>query len=654
MIATIRNWRGWTGAAVALLLAAHFTIAVGSKRNHSTTSDEIVHLTGGYAYWALRDYRIQPENGNLPQRWAALPAFLAGAAFPSLDTRPWRESHGWILGHQFFYGTGEDHFPRLMAARAMIALFSVGTGLLVFAWSRHLFGLTGAWLSLVLFAFCPTFLAHGALATSDACMTFFFLASVTAAWRHLQEPGWRTGLLSAVVFGLACVAKFSAVLLLPILTLLGVLRVADREPLRIGGRAVGGWRGKLAVVVGSAGAHVLVAAGVIWAFYGFRYSAFNPDLPAASHFIRRWDDVMQSIGPHALVVEWLARLRLLPEAFLYGYSYVIESAQTRGAFLNGEHSMTGWRTFFLWTFALKSTPAVLAATLLLPAAAFAWCRRDRPALVNALYRGSPLILLFAVYGTASVASHLNIGHRHLLPIYPVLFIAAGALVRLLPHRGAWLIVALLGGMQAVSAARIAPHFLAYFNACAGGPEHGYRHLVDSSLDWGQDLPGLRDWLDRHRREGEPVYLSYFGTGDPRYYGLDARPLEMINLFDLPAPFVPLEPGLYCVSATSLQHVYSPLRGPWTMAREQAYRRLRQAEPMFLDYARRPEGRAMWEATIPRDVLLGSQERYEALRFARLCEFLRARTPDAQIGYSIQVHRLDAEQLATALGHPPSE
>ena len=159
----------------AALLLAHFAIAVGSKLHESTTSDELVHLTAGLSYWQHHDYRLQPENGILPQRWAALPLWIAGAKFPELPDNPyWRTSDVWHIGHQFFYRSGEDHFPRLMAGRAMIALFSCATGLLVFCWSRRLFGDAGALVSLGFYAFCPTFLAHGALVTSDMCMAFFF------------------------------------------------------------------------------------------------------------------------------------------------------------------------------------------------------------------------------------------------------------------------------------------------------------------------------------------------------------------------------------------------------------------------------------------------------------------------------------------------
>jgi hypothetical protein len=97
---------------------------------------------------------------------------------------------------------------------------------------------------------------------------------------------------------------------------------------------------------------------------------------------------------------------------------------------------------------------------------------------------------------------------------------------------------------------------AYFNQLAGGPSQGYLHLADSSLDWGQDLPALKQWLDRDglQRGGGNVYLSYFGTARPEYYGIQATPLAGFIDRRPPAPPVPLGGGVYCVSATMLDVV----------------------------------------------------------------------------------------------------
>ncbi|MDO8539568.1 MAG: glycosyltransferase family 39 protein [Opitutaceae bacterium] len=639
--------------AAAVLLVIHFALAVGSKFEASTTSDELVHLTAGVNHWHNHDYRLHPENGILPQRWAALPAWLGGAKFPALAGNDyWRTSDAWVIGHQFFYETGEDHFPRLMAGRAMIALFSVGTGLLIFLWSWRIFGAAGALVSLILFVFSPDFLAHGALVTSDTCMVFFFLAAGGSWWRHLHDGRARTWWLSAVVLGLAFVAKFSAVLLIPMMAIMAAVRAFAPEPLHLGGRVFLRPAGKLVAATASAIGHAVVTALIIWAFYGFRFSAFNPALPGAFDFIVSEKSFAHYDRLSGQLIRAATSAHLLPQAFLFGFSYVLETARMRSAFLNGEYSLTGWKTFFLWTFFLKSTVPVLLITAGL--AGLAVRRAIQPGHLRAFYRFTPLLALFGVYWLFSITSQLNIGHRHILPIYPVIFIGAGVV-------GPWLFrrriaavgIGLLLGWHVCAAAWIAPYFLAYFNPVAGGPQNGWRHLVDSSLDWGQDLPGLKKWLDRHAGN-EPVFLSYFGTGQPGYYKIDARRLGFINHFKFPVTYEKLEPGWYCISATLLQEVYSASRGRWTDERERDYQQLRALEPTFEIYTRDPAQREELERNIPAAQWQAMIARHDSLRFARLAPHLRLRKADAQVGYSILIYRLTAEEVRGATAGPASE
>lgn len=638
----------WARFVVAGLLALHFALAVGSKFRESLTYDEPLHLVSGLHYWVHNDYRFQPENGNLPQRWAALPAYLAGARLPPPDNGPaWTLSNRWIYGEQFLFGNpGQDHIPYLMAGRAMIALFSVGTGLLVFFWSRSFFGLTGALISLTFFAFSPEFLGHGALVTSDACMAFFMLAALTAWWRHLHRPGWRWGWVSAVTCGLACLAKFSAVLLIPMFLLLCGARfyLGRREvPLGVFLRRI---------ALSGAG-HVIVAVTLIWAAYGFRYSATNPDLPPAKQLYVQWDDLSPALGPvQGTVVEVARQHHLLPEAFLYGYTYTVESAQGRSSFLNGAIADRGWWRFFPLAFAYKTTLGVMIGIWLIATFGFVLPLRD--ITMPRRYVLAPLLALVLVYGGTALTSHLNIGHRHLLPIYPVLFIGLGAL-RLLWAEAAYfgrMLVLVALGTQAVEAVRATPHHLAYFNAFSGGTKEASTHLVDSSLDWGQGLPDLADWLRSNRRVDEPLCLAYFGKSDPAYYDIHATATDPIDTIRLKAGRVRLgayEPGLYAISATALRQVYSFGRGPWTAERESAYRSQGAAflsQVTDAGFGARLAGPG--GADLLRDVTF-----YDALRANRLYRFLESREPLALVGGgSILVYRLSGSELVQAMDAPP--
>ena len=642
-----------------LLALAHAWLAISASRGQSTTSDELAHLTGGYTFNHWNDYRLHPENGLLPQRWQALPLSLGHAPiFPSLDSTDWREANVWKLGHNFFYAAGNDHAPLLRQARAMNSFFGAALTLLVFFWSRKIWGPAGAITSTIFCAFCPTLLAHSGLATSDLAAAFFLLASTGAYWRHLHDhrPQWWA--LSLATFGLACVAKYTAVLLLPIFGLLVLVRALSPQPLMLAGRSLLRRRAKWIGLIISLSTHGLAAMITIWAFSGFRYSAFNPALPAGD-FSLPWDFVLSLGGRPAQVIAFFRDTHLLPEGWLYGLAFVLKHAEARGAFLDGAYSIFGWVSFFPKAFLYKTPLSLLAAIaggLLL--ASLRW-----PKITSAktwFYRTTPLLVFFAVYWLFSLSSHLNIGHRHILPTYAALYIFCGLLgwaaQRALQQTRAAGFTAFAGltlllGWHIKISAEIAPHYLAYFSPLAGGPTEGYRHLVDSSLDWGQDLPALQTWLESPQRRGTKIHLSYFGTGEPAYYHINATRLPFLNGFAQMPPWYEPRGGLYCISATMLQQVYSPYRGPWTAEQEKAYQIGRAKEPLFREYWNNATIRAELKQLGQNAAFEKTWKDYDILRFARLCHYLRAKKPEASIGYSILIYRLSEDEITNGLHRP---
>ncbi len=627
----------------ALLALFHALLAVTASSEKSMTADEIAHLTAGHVYNVRGDYRLQPENGNLPQRLSALPLSVADSPLPPANGEFWNTANVWEYGHALFYQQGLSADEKLFLGRGVIALVSAALLLLVFFWSRSLFGWRGAFVSGVLMAFSPTFLAHGALATSDVVMTFCFVAAVGSWWHHLRQPGLLWAMISATALGVGLVAKFSAVLLPPMLMLIGAIWICAEA-------RTAGWRRPLFRVTRSLAVHAVVSWAVIWLFYGFRFSAFAPEFAADATFNHGWGVMLTGIGFPAKVIWWLKEWRAFPEAWLYGLTFVLQFSRARGAFMSGEYSITGWVSFFPWAFLIKTT---LPFIILLVGVAFSAFRSQRRLTLRrtaeALLPLTPLMVLFAVYWITSLTSNLNIGHRHILPTYPVLFILAGWagrwFSRATPMAAAVSLV--LGGWHFGESFAIRPHYLAYFNQIIGGPTNGWRHLADSSLDWGQELPGLKKWLDANTR-GEKVFLSYFGTGSPAYEGITATSLPSLPAAGVQRPWHALQPGVYALGATMLQHVYSEVRGEWTLELEKEYSRARALEPTFLAYAKDPIRRAALLQEMPAERWRDAWKRYETLRFARLCHYLRVRKPEAVIGYSMFLYRLSAAELTAAV------
>jgi hypothetical protein len=198
---------------------------------------------------------------------------------------------------------------------------------------------------------------------------------------------------------------------------------------------------------------------------------------------------------------------------------------------------------------------------------------------------------------------------------------------------------------------IRPDYLAYFNEAAGGPSKGYTHLADSSLDWGQDLPGLKQWLDRQglqRPGASPVYLSYFGTARPAYYGIQATTLAGFVDRRPPEPPVPLRGGVYCISATMLDVVS---RTFYTAEYESDYQ---AAVKNLTIFARASADEQAWSALMRQT---GEQYwhelfvQFDRMRTGRLAAFLRQRQPDVMVGYSILIYRLTDADVAAALHGP---
>ena len=635
------EWLTW--AIVSLLLLLHMSLAVSSMQHKSNTFDEIIHLTSGYTYWKFNDYRFQPENGNLPQRWVALPLLFQSLAFPTVV------HNVWDVGHAFFFKLGNDSGKMLFRGRCMILLFSTALGLVVFLISRNLFGSLGGMISLVLYAFSPTMLAHARLTTSDMAAALFFILSVQTLWFVMHRITWFSLFGASLAVCCLLLSKMSGVLIVPVFVVLFTVRLIRGDPLTVQLR-----RSRQVVRRKSQTLWILLAFGVvsgvsltgIWAAYGFRFTA--ADTPVYSDYsFSSWEEKLSNTGKPGEMIRFMRDLKILPEAYLFGFAHVLNYAQKRGAFLKGRYSDHGWWYFFPFCLAVK-TPLSVMLVLLLSMITLLTVRKP-----GDLYNLSPLLTLAVIYLVVAVSTKINIGHRHILVLYPVMFICAGGISRLYPKlkgMSLWLSPAFLL-VFIMETQMIWPDYLAFFNACAGGPKNGYRLLVDSSLDWGQDLPGLRRWLEKKGLIGNgksPVYLAYFGTASPAYYRIPAtiiplRPLPWIE--DVEQQKGPLRPGYYCISATELQQVYG-IYGTWDAVHEKAYGLLRKKVVAY------PNPSNM--LSINGEMSQCSENtlsRFERLRFARLCAYLKKREPDAHVGYSILIYVVSPAELQDALFGP---
>ncbi len=496
-----RTGRG-SRIAAGMLLAVFAAQALFAARRDSVTIDEFVHLPVGLYYLYTGDFRPDPINPPWTRMIAAATLLSRPPAFdPEPDMPAW--GMGYLLERR-----NRDHYHELFVrARSAIVLLAVVLGALVFWWGDVLYGRTAALSATFLFAFSPNLLAHGHLVTLDLAGALGFTASAFALWWMLERGTRASAVAAGFVIGAATLLKLSAFVLG--MALLACVAVRAVESARREDESWTRWPGLFVLAMA-------VACLVVNAGYGFEGTL----APLSTAKL----DPRGTLAAVAGAAPWL-RLPL-PIALIEGIDMILNVGKQSDPsyFLAGRLSSEGWWYYHLVAFLLKTPLPIVIASLV---ALGAWLvgrspgRRDYCLFI-------PVVVVFAAN---ALFNSLQIGVRHVLPAYPLLIVGGGAwlgralegLRRSGRARAAGLVAAAGAVWLVAGTAAVAPRYLQYFNELAGGPEEGHRWLIDSNIDWGQDLIRLREYMKDH--DLKVIQLAYFGRVDPRTYGIAFRPLE---------------------------------------------------------------------------------------------------------------------------------
>jgi 4-amino-4-deoxy-L-arabinose transferase-like glycosyltransferase len=573
------------------LLAFFAAMSYSAILEKSPTFDEPEHVVGGYVIRWLGDYRVDSEDPALfgwlttiPQarsdlsvdpndpmmadviqnRFRQLP-YVVQVLFRTPQTAPdemWRVT---------VYAGG----AYVNRSRSVFTCIGVLLGALIAWWSYQLAGPKGAVIATLLFVFDPNFLAHSSIVKNDVPLALLMVWLMYSIWRFGQRGGW----VRLVGIGLACALavniKFSGVLLGMLVVMAMVIRALLPSTWGVAGKELTGRRGRFAVAGVVCVFSLLLSWLTIWGVYRFRYS-MTPD--PSLHFNRaellavisrreatlrgeQADSQMQSNRlpwfVHTLV--WVDDYHLLPEAWTNGFLFTYQSTLQRGTFLMGKISDVGKWYYFPFAMLFKTPLAVLVFAGVLLGRGIWRTFHQRGQAGEAQDKRWLMICLWlpiAIYGFSAMRSNLAIGVRHVLPIYPFIYILmATALARWIEMKGRKIVViasVLLMGLAAESVFAW-PDYIPFFNIACGGARGGIRLLGDSNLDWGQDLPAVADWQKDHLNTR--LYLAYFGLADPAYYG--------INYTNVTGGYIlsPLQlermdrPGVIAISASDLQGIY---------------------------------------------------------------------------------------------------
>ncbi|HEY2857002.1 MAG TPA: glycosyltransferase family 39 protein [Terracidiphilus sp.] len=503
----------WVWVTVLVLLAIQAGQVIYVVHRESLTFDEGNHMFAGYMMWKTGDYGLNPEHPPLVKLLATLPILGEDLWTPPLKGRQFK-AEAYLDGRDWLMRNDGGSQWLIFRMRLAAGLLAIGMSLVVFAAAREWFGTTAGLVALALATFDPNLLGHSALVVTDMGVTLFFLASIYGFYRYVKQPTMARLALAGIVAGLLLATKHSGILLAPMLVLLIVWEIAT---------AAKGTRARVIARLGGAfAAIVIIGVVVLWGFYGFRYAARPaglsfPTVAEYSHNLSHFDQA--GLG-------FFAKLHLLPESYLIGLADVKQMAQFYPTFILGKQLAHAVWWYFPVVILIKTTLGMLALMVL---AAFA--------LVTKRLRGARelafLLIPWAVYLAVAMASGMNIGSRHILPLFAMSAILAGGAAAALTsgRQRAWMwACGVLIALHIASGLSAFPNYIPYANEAWGGPKNVHNLLSDANADWAQQLIQVKAWQDRH--PGEECWFAYFAWPeiDPAMYGVTCHHLPNIDSF----------------------------------------------------------------------------------------------------------------------------
>jgi 4-amino-4-deoxy-L-arabinose transferase-like glycosyltransferase len=514
---------------VVVLLLAHAGLLAWSAWRHSPVATEVGHLPAGISHWQSGRFDLYRVNPPLVRLVATLPVLGADPRvdWTNYSTDPTTRSES-LVGFDFVSANGSRTFWLFTLGRWACIPFSLVGAWVCYCWARDLYGPRSGVVAAALWCFCPNILGNSSLIMPDVPAAALGAAAGYTFWRWLKIPSWGRAATCGVVLGLAELTKTTLIVFYFLWPLLWVVyRLPERH--HTPGRS---WRSESGMLA----AQLLLSLYVLNLGYLFEGS-FQPlgDYRFKSHALTGFP----ADGPHEIGNRFadtaLASLPVpVPKNYLQGIdAQKVDFERGMWSYLRGRWSERGWWYFYLYALAIKVPVGTWVLVLLATGLALTPRARD-VSKRDALLLLTPPVVLFAL---VSSQSGFSVHFRYLLPVFPFAFVWASQAAVLLSARGrggsahaaglgrrplsrhlgpatVWAALAWSIG----SSMWYYPHSLSYFNELVGGPENGHEHLLESNIDWGQDLFYLKEWYDTHP-EARPFHFTGGQSIDPRAAGL---------------------------------------------------------------------------------------------------------------------------------------
>ena len=437
----------------------------------SPTYDEPLHLMQGYTY--LKTAKMQVVS---PLDQPMLAKILPAISLLFLNPQPLV-----FTTHNYYYNRQRYSFANLMLyynnydAEKML---NIGrrTNIIVsiiFLWiffyiTKKFFGEKNAVFVSLVYIFNTSITAHSCLVTQDLLCFIFYFLGIYSFYQFLQYKDIKSNFVCGLITGLMMVSKYTVVVLL------------------------------------------------FTYFCILFYFLFVKKVDVKS-FIKFFIIQILCIIAVGMVV-YGKNIILLFDGL---YKVIKNLQQGRSTFFFGKYSTTGFRLYFITLFFLKTEIPLLIIFLLSFTKFFIKILKKKLTEIDLVF--IPAVLIFILIASFSKT---QIGHRHILPIYPLLIFYSS---NLLEDKKFSIIYIFLVLLCILSSVKTHPYYLSYFNEFVGGNKNGWKYFTDSNIDWGQGLKQLSLWIKKNKDvEESGIYLSYFGVADPHYYGIKYRPVGFIS------------------------------------------------------------------------------------------------------------------------------
>ena len=569
----------------AIIISTAILLAASSVWDENIIVDEVPHIGAGYSYLVKKDMRLNPEHPPLAKDIAAIPLLFLDLKQDVFDTQYWQSDINgqWYFGRILIFQSDNDTETLTRAVKMPMLIFFVLSVVLIFKWAGKLYGKKAALIATFIFAFSPTVITHTRFVTTDVPAMFGILLASYFFIKWIENHSQKNMIIAGLAFGVAILTKFSTFLLIPYFLILAVIYGLTRKEKIILNVLNFTFKSLLIIIVG----FILI----VWPVYYFHTYNYPVERQVADT-----EYLLGSFGRRNLaeIIVWMADKPVIRAMGQYGLGLLMVVQRSVGGnttYFMGEVSKNSWPHYFPIVYFLKE-PLAWWILVFISLFYLAWQvkqpqekNRDNPAGVLARLKNwlknhfteFAMLLWLAIYWYTSVTGNLNIGVRHLLPIYPfTIILVSGQISKIIQKLkgksqnsgvslrstnykliASYLLITVLLGWYFIENLRIYPHYLSYFNQVAGGSSGGYRYVVDSNLDWGQDLSRLARWVKEQNIPA--IEFDYFGWADPSYYLGPAYIWSNSTKFNGEEDFKQrnMSDGWLAVSATFLQGSEGP-------------------------------------------------------------------------------------------------